>query len=104
MKIEAIHPEVLRVTDIPNLDSITIILRDTSPRCGEITIACYEKAWTAFFWALGNHTIRSFVLMADANYLAQKLLSGVSRPTKASSSHLVRIIGVVKSAIEQTSK
>ena len=70
--------QVLTITNpAPNLDPIDVIFLDHKPGQGRIIVRVYSQAWTAWWGAMGeHHTVRSFFLKCDAQYLAGYLLQG----------------------------
>lgn len=61
------------------LDRVTVYFRDVGPRKGQIVVYCYGNAWTAYWEAHGDRTIREFVAQLDAEYLASKLMRGTEK-------------------------
>ena len=67
----------LIITDVPNLDPVSVYLEDFGPGRGKITITCFDDAWSNFWGAMGEkYDIRSFFTKCDAHYLANKLRNG----------------------------
>lgn len=63
----------LRITEIDNLDPITVILEDFEPGRGKIIIECFGESWTAGWYAMGDRTIAEFFISCDNYYLGNKL-------------------------------
>jgi hypothetical protein len=72
MKIEKSTVEKIRITEIANLDPITVILEDFEPGKGKIIIECYGQSWSSFWPAMGG-TITEFFCRCDEHYLAKNL-------------------------------
>lgn len=64
---------LLRISDVDGLDPIDVVLQDYGPGKGEISIACYGKAWTAYWGGMGGRTIAEFLCSCDEHYIAGKL-------------------------------
>lgn len=75
MKIESSKVEKLYITEIENLDPITVILEDLGPKRGKIIIECYGQSWSAYWDGMGNRSITEFFCSCDKHYLAKNLSS-----------------------------
>ncbi len=73
MKIEQSQITKLFLTEVSNLDPITVFLEDLEPRKGKITIDCYGKSWTAYWGGMGSSNIAQFFVSCDNGYLAGNL-------------------------------
>lgn len=69
MKIETQTVTKLVISDMPNLDPITVFLEDLEPRKGKATITCYNESWTAYWGGMGDKTIAEFILSCNEDYL-----------------------------------
>lgn len=65
-----------------HLDPIHVVLRDCGG-CGQIIVSCYGSAWTHWFGAIGNHSLRDFIAQCEHGYLADKLLCTTSQKFNA---------------------
>lgn len=63
------------------LDPITIILRDFGGS-GQIIVECYGAAWSHWFGAIGNRSLRKFISEVDKHYLSGKLVCTTIRSDK----------------------
>lgn len=79
MKIETEQVTCIHLTELEEerLDPIEIILRNYKPGCGEITIKCYKKAWTAGWGAMSGKRVEEFVTACDECYLISNLSQGM---------------------------
>lgn len=81
MKAELKQVQRLTITDAPGLDPITAYLEEI-PReaadspIGKITITCHQKAWTAYWDAMGRRSIEEFLRTSPTDYLVNKLGHG----------------------------
>lgn len=98
--------QVLTITNPgPNLDPIDVIFLDHSPGRGRIIVRVYSQAWTAWWGAMGeHHTVRTFFLSCDAQYLVGYLIQGPSDPMKARARelqerYLERIVNAIQAAL-----
>jgi hypothetical protein len=63
------------------LDPITVILRDFGGS-GQIIVECYGTAWSHWFGAIGNSSLRTFMSNVDKHYLSGKLVCSTVRSDK----------------------
>ena len=42
------------IDGVDNLDRVRVFIEDFEPKRGQITIACYDKYWGAYFEAMGE--------------------------------------------------
>lgn len=73
MKVEQSKVTKLRITEVENLDPITVFLEDFGPGKGQITIQCYGKSWTSYWGAMDGRTIAEFFCDSDEHYIAKNL-------------------------------
>lgn len=64
-----------------SLDPINVILRDFGG-AGQIIVECYGDAWSHWFGAIGQETLRQFIADTNEHYLATKLTSSTVRSAK----------------------
>jgi len=82
------------------LDPITVLLRDFGGS-GQIIVECYGAAWSHWFVAIGNSTLRKFIAGCDVCYLAGKLGCVTHRATtKREDSYLEHIAHAVIAALK----
>jgi len=68
----------LTITDVERLDPINVIFKDYGPQRGKVTIEVCGDAWSYFWGAMGEgHTVKSFFLKADSDYIVRKLSIGI---------------------------
>lgn len=75
MKIKKSIVTKMHISEIKNLDPISVYLEDFGPGSGKITISCWDKSWHSHWSAMGNQTIKEFFLSCDNHYLAKNLSS-----------------------------
>ncbi len=101
LKKELSEVEVLRISNHPLLDPITVVFFDYGRNSGKIIVECYGSAWSAYWGAMGT-SIFEFISNADAEYLTGKLLPNDRRVLKRERVYLLRIIEVVKEVLSDT--
>jgi hypothetical protein len=102
MHIEPIgHLTAIEIQDALNLDPILVIFRDIHLGAGEVFIRCYGAAWTSYWGAMGNRTVRQFVASCDADYLVNNLVNRglASKELKRERDYLHRIVEAVLKAV-----
>ena len=77
MKLKRTTVEKLVLTDIPDLDPVSVFLEDYGPHRGKVTIECFGKAWSYFWTGMGDHSVGDFFCSCDNHYLSKKLAPGV---------------------------
>jgi hypothetical protein len=85
---------LIEISNVPTLDPIDVYFKDCESGKGHITITCYGLAWTSYFGAMGNRTIRQFVSDASVDYLTNKM--SMPKSKKRDVVYLARIISAVK--------
>lgn len=79
------------------LDPITALLYDLNPGEGRVILECYGEALAGYWHAMGPHNIRSFISMADPDYLAGKMIPPDA--TKRRIAYLRRVVSAFQTAI-----
>lgn len=78
MKLYTEQVTKLAITEVPNMDHISVIVEDFGPGAGKITITSCGQAWTNFWGHMGKqHTLRSFFCKCNTPYLVEKLQIGI---------------------------
>lgn len=57
MKVTTSLVTQLKITEVPNLDPIDVMLENFEPGKGRITIRCYTKAWTSYWGGMSGQTV-----------------------------------------------
>jgi len=73
MKIEYSTVKKIVITDINNLDPISVYLEDFMIGKGKLTITCLNESWTYYWGAMGNNNLSQFIINCDNDYLCKKL-------------------------------
>jgi hypothetical protein len=79
MNIEKIQTETYQLTDLDNLDPITVYTTNYKVGQGKMVIECFCEAWAAYFGRMGECDIQEFILGAHNDYLLGKLLKETSQ-------------------------
>ena len=79
MKIEHSIVKKIVITDIQNLDPVSVYLEDFMIGKGKLTITCSNESWTYYWGAMGNNNLSQFIINCDNDYLCKKLNSSVPR-------------------------
>lgn len=91
--------ECNRIPERDGLDEITVFWLDFAPGKGSVTVACYGEAWTAYFGAMNNQSIRQFFSSCDNGYLVNKLGNTANLKqahVKRHDAHLGRIVTAIR--------
>ena len=73
MKIETTNVKKINISEIKNLDPVSLYLEDYGQGQGKLIITCYDKSWTCYWGAMGSKNLTQFILTCDNHYLAKKL-------------------------------
>lgn len=73
MKLETSTVTKLQLTELDNLDPISVILENYEPGKGKIIIECCGKSWSSFWSAMSGRTVEEFFIRCDEGYLADNL-------------------------------
>lgn len=71
-KIETSEITKIRISEIPNLDPISVFFEDHRKGCGTITITCFGTSWSHCWGATGERKIKEFFMGCDKYYLGGK--------------------------------
>lgn len=80
MNIEEYNTKTYKITDLENIDNITVFIK-TYPNYGfgntygEITVRCWDKAWHSSFSSIGCKSMEQFIASVDKHYLQRKFKS-----------------------------
>lgn len=108
MKLTTKAAQLLLIEDVPGLDPIRVITEDLSPGRGRIIVVCYSRAWSAswcaFWGAMGEHDVRSFVCSVGAGYVCDNMMEGSplkhgGKKRQREETYLKRIIEAVQHAL-----
>lgn len=70
MKVETSTVTKLFITDVEQLDPITVFLEDLEPCKGKITVSCWGKSWTAFWGGMWDGlSVGQFFCQLNASYI-----------------------------------
>ncbi len=112
MKITTSTVTKLVITDAPALDPVHAYLEDIGPGQGSLIVRCFDRAWYAYWGAMGDNkdgsktTVRQFVMCAGPDYVANCLVRGnrsrITSNTQQShdEAYVLRIATAVRQAIE----
>jgi len=74
MKIKQSKIKKILISEIKNLDPITVFIEDFNQGAGEKTVKCYDRTWSNFWGAMGEgYSVQSFFVSCDDDYIIGKL-------------------------------
>lgn len=95
--IRSLTVESVEIYGIERLDPIDVYWEDFGEQRGRVTITCWGEAWTAYWGAMGEATIREFFLRADDDYIARRLQGAqFQKHTAGHLTYLKRIVRAIK--------
>ncbi|MGM0562801.1 MAG: hypothetical protein ACQES2_00585 [Pseudomonadota bacterium] len=74
MNTEKRNTETYILTDLEGLDAVTVYATNYDLGRGKLVIECFGEAWAHYWGAMGERTLQEFVLKAENDYLAMKLV------------------------------
>lgn len=77
MKIETSQIKKVSLTEIDDLDPITVILENYEPGKGKIIIECYGQSWSSYWGGMSGDPVEDFFCRCDEHYLAGNLAPGL---------------------------
>jgi hypothetical protein len=69
MKIEQSTVTKLLLSELENLDPVTVFLEDFEPGKGKITISCYGKSWSSYWGAMSGDDVATFFRWVSPDYV-----------------------------------
>lgn len=75
MKIDNTAPETYVLTELDGLDPVTVYVTNYEAGQGKIVIQCYDKAWTAYWGAMGCQTLQEFFVRCNNDYILNRFLT-----------------------------
>lgn len=91
MKVVTTQVTKLFLTELENLDPVTVFLEDHEPGRGSITIRCHAKSWAASWGAMGqDRKVAQFVRSCGADYLIGAMVP-MLQPTQFSCDELIKL-------------
>ena len=79
MKVNRKQVTKISITEIKDLDPISVILEDFGVGQGKATIECFGKAWSNYWGAMGNSNISDFLIDSHYDYLIEKFQPTLNR-------------------------
>lgn len=93
-KIENSTTETIIISNIENLDPVTVYIKNYSKGLGKITIECYGKSWSNLWPAMGDRNIQEFFIDCDNDYLLKNLIEDTTKTDFDEINRLADMMGV----------
>lgn len=98
--IRPLTVDAMEIVGSEKLDPINVYWEDFGDGRGQVTITCYGEAWTAYWGAMPEPTVREFFLKADDDYIANRLQgSQFQKCTQGHLTYLKRIVRAIKAEL-----
>ena len=81
MNVKKLQTETYILTDLGDLDAVTVYVTNYELGQGKLVIECFGDAWAHYWGAMGEQTLQEFMLSANNDYLLNKLMSGDTMQT-----------------------
>ncbi|OSN08382.1 hypothetical protein AU510_04450 [Lonsdalea britannica] len=69
MKVSETISSTLLITEVDRLDPVRVTTENYEPGKGRTTITCFDKAWTAAWFAMSGDTVQTFFTRVSNDYL-----------------------------------
>lgn len=79
MKVNTSQIINYEITDLQSLDAVRVMIENTRPGEGRITITCANRAWSCAWYAMSGGTMEKFFARCGNDYLADKMARDVSK-------------------------
>lgn len=100
MRIDnSVKTEAFTIFDAPKLDPITVVLQDMGTGHGRMMVECFGSAWSAYWGAMGNRTIREFLTACGSDYVVSRMTPSDRRVRKFEEAYLRRIVEATLEAL-----
>lgn len=93
--------EKILVPASPGLDPVYVYFDDISAGVGRVILVCWDMAYTGYWGAMGDRTIRQFFEACGADYLMGNMLGRHYKAAKIDLSNLERVVNAVKNHLNK---
>jgi len=69
MRIERTNVTKLLISEVQDIDPITVFLEDYEPGKGKITVTCWGQSWTAYWGGMSGDDVATFFCRVSAAYI-----------------------------------
>jgi hypothetical protein len=104
-RVVACTPECFTVYNAGALDPVLVILQDFGAGRGRLTLECYGRAWSAYWGAMGDDSLRDFLLNVSPEYIVTNLLRPLDlsqRRRATEEKYLTRIVRAARTGLSMT--
>lgn len=98
MQIEKLNTETLVITNIKNLDPITVFFITNGEGAGRIIVQCYRQAWTGYWNSMGC-PLKQFIIESDYDYVASRLVESSYPQSDWEWDYINRIVKAIQVAL-----
>jgi hypothetical protein len=100
--IKPLTVDAMEISGVQSLDPVQVYWEDFGEGRGRVTITCYGEAWTGYWIATGEITIKQFFLSCDDDYLANRIQGAqFQKRNPGHLTYLKRIVRAIKEAIRE---
>lgn len=93
--------EKITVPARPGLDDVYVYFDDIGPGAGRVILVCWDMAYTGYWGAMGDRTVREFFDGCGEDYLMGNLLGRHYKAGVVDRSYLQRIVSAVKNHLKE---
>lgn len=78
MKVTETQIRKLGITDVPNLDPISVMVEEYEVGQAKIIIQCWDRSWNVYFGSMGGN-LKEFFTRTNVQYLTDKFSTEIER-------------------------
>lgn len=78
MKVTETQIRKLEITEVPNLDPISVMIEEYGVGQAKIVIQCWDRSWNVYFGSMGSN-LKEFFTRTNVHYLTDKFSTEIER-------------------------
>lgn len=78
MKVTETQIRKLEITEVPNLDPISVMIEEYEVGQAKIIIQCWDRSWNVYFGSMGS-PLKEFFTRTNVHYLTDKFSTEIER-------------------------
>lgn len=92
--------EKITVPAQPGLDPVFVYFEDMDNGQGRVVLICWDMAWTAYWGAMGDRTIKQFFTEAGVDYIVGNLHGQFYKRGAVAQKYMEKIVRAVHSHLQ----
>lgn len=100
MRTEPAKVECFTILQSPDIcDPILVVMQDFGGGMARMIVECYGVAWSGYWGAMGDRSLREFFVSCDLDYLSDRMAPHTGRESKRTREWRKRVLNVVQQAL-----